>query len=93
MLPLSLWQELDVKIISDHYVRGLVPKKECKIDVKIGWVTGKIVDEGNAAPETRFRAFLALVDNIPLIVGFKDLLEKYHIDIDAATGKAFIKTK
>jgi len=42
-----------------------VPKRECKIDVKVGWVIGKIVDkQGNATPETKFRAFLALVDNI-----------------------------
>jgi len=65
LLPLSLWQELDVEIISEHYVRGLVPKRECKIDVKVGWVIGKIVDkQGNATPETKFRGFLALVDNI-----------------------------
>ncbi|MCS4540933.1 MAG: hypothetical protein HY929_01210 [Euryarchaeota archaeon] len=94
LLPLSLWQELDVKIISDHYVRGLVPKPECKIDVKVGWVTGKIIDEHeNSTPEIKFRAFLALVDNIPLIMGFKDLLERYHIDIDAMVSKASIETQ
>mgnify|MGYP002397160954 CR=1 FL=1 len=94
LLPLSLWKELDAQIVTDYFVRGLVPKEECKIDVKVGWVKGKIVDkEGNSTPETRFRAFLALTDNIPLIVGFKDLLERYHIDIDATTHKAYIEIK
>jgi hypothetical protein len=83
-----------VKIISDHYVRGLVPKPECKIDVKVGWVKGRIVDEeGNFTPEIKFRAFLALVDNIPLIVGFKDLLEKYLIQINPAANQAFIEAR
>lgn len=94
LLPLSLWQELDVKIISDHYVRGLVPKPECKIDVKIGWITEEIIDEeGNSTPEIKFRAFLASVDNIPLIAGFKDLLEKYLIQIDPTTNQAFIEPR
>jgi len=49
LIPLSLWRELKTEIISDHYVRGLVPKPECKIDVKVGWVVGKIVnEEGNS---------------------------------------------
>lgn len=92
LLPLSLWRGLGVQIIADHFVRGLVPKKECKIAVKVGWVKGKIVDkEGNSTPETNFKAFLALTDNIPLIVGFKDLLEKYRINIDVTRDKAFIE--
>ncbi len=94
LIPLSLWQGLKTEIISDHYVRGLVPKPECKIDVKVGWVTGRIADEkGNLTPEIKFRAFLALTDNIPLIVGFKDLLEKYLIHIDPTANQAFIETR
>ncbi|MBS7623723.1 hypothetical protein KEJ39_08680 [Candidatus Bathyarchaeota archaeon] len=62
--------------------------------MKIGWVAGKVVDEhGNATPEMKSRAFSALVENIPLIIGFKDLLEKYHIDIDAKSGRAFIERR
>jgi hypothetical protein len=44
LLPLSLWKELDIQIIANHFVRGLVPKEECKIDIKVGWVKGKITD-------------------------------------------------
>ncbi len=94
LIPLSLWQEIDVKIISDYYVRGLVPKPECKIDVKVGWIEGKIVDEyGNSTPKIKFRAFLALVDNIPLIIGFKDLLEKFLIKINPVANQAFIEIR
>ncbi|MFQ6054879.1 MAG: hypothetical protein ACE5KE_05105 [Methanosarcinales archaeon] len=69
-------------------------KEECKIDVNVGWVNDKIVDkEENSTSETKFRAFLALTDKIPLIVGFKDLLERYSINIDTIKGDAFIETK
>ena len=94
LLPLSLWKEIDAQIVADYTVRGLVPKEECKVEVKVGWVKDMIVDrKGNATPETEFKAFLALTDKIPLIVGFKDLLEKYCIHINAPTGKAFIETR
>ncbi len=94
LLPSSLWKELGVQILADYFVRGIVPKKECTLEVQVGWVKGKIVDkEGNSTPEMKFRAFLAQTDNIPLIVGFKDLLDKLRLDIDAIKGKAFIETK
>ncbi len=94
LLPLSLWKKLETNILADYFVRGLVPNKECKMDVKVGWITGVIMDnEGNATSEIKFRAFLALVDNIPLIIGFKDLLEKYHLEIDVRANIAFIETK
>ena len=71
-----------------------MPKKECKIDVKVGWVTGKIVDkQGNATHETKFRAFLASVDNIPLIVGFKDLLDKFKLTINPIDRIGYLEFK
>ena len=92
LFPLSLWQDLEVKIISDHFVRGLVPKKQCKIDVKIGWISCKIIDrQGNLTPEIKFRAFLALIDDIPLILGFKDLLDKFRLIISPIEKIGFIE--
>lgn len=92
LLPLSLWEELEVEILADYFVRGLVPKKDCKIDVKIGWIKGKIVDKtGNTTPETKFRAFLAMVDNIPLVIGFKDLLEKFKLIINSINKIAYLE--
>lgn len=92
LFPISLWQDFEVKIISDHYVRGLVPKKQCKIDVRIGWISCKVIDkEGNITPEIKFRAFLALVDNIPLILGLKDLLDKFKLIIDPIEKSGYIE--
>jgi len=87
-----LWKALDVKVLADYFVRGLVPREECKMDVKVGSVKGMVVDKyGNSTPEMEFRAFLALMDNIPLIVGFKDLLEKFRICFDASRSDAFLE--
>ena len=92
ILPLSLWEELEVEILANYFVRGLVPKKECKINVKVGWIKGRIVDnEGNATFETKFRAFLALVDTIPIIIGFKDLLEKFKLIVNSIEKIAYLE--
>ncbi|MFX1521131.1 MAG: hypothetical protein ACFFCD_14560 [Promethearchaeota archaeon] len=92
LLPLSLWQELEVRMVTNHYVRGLVPKKECTIDVKVGWVVGKLVDmQGNTTPEMKVRAFLSLTDNIPLIVGFKDLMDKCELYFNSKSLTGYIE--
>ena len=73
-------------------IRGLVPKKQCKIDVKIGWISCKIIDkQGNLTPEIKFRAFLALIDDIPLILGFKDLLDKFKLTISPIEKMGYIE--
>ncbi|MGQ9469351.1 MAG: hypothetical protein ACUVTD_05940 [Nitrososphaerales archaeon] len=81
-----------MEIMAGHYVRGLVPKKGRKIDVKVGQAIGVLVDDiGNSTPETSFRAFLALVDNIPLIIGFKDLLDKFKLIIEPKDRIGYIE--
>ncbi|KPV62161.1 MAG: hypothetical protein AOA65_2053 [Candidatus Bathyarchaeota archaeon BA1] len=71
ILPLSVWEPLDAQILGDYFVRGLVPKKECVLEVKVGWLTGIIIDEqGNTTPETKFRCYLAPSDEVPIVLGF-----------------------
>lgn len=94
IIPLSLWKRLDIKLMAEHYVRGLVPKKECFMDVKVGLVKARIVDEeGNQTDEMNVRAFLSPVDTVPVIIGFKDLLEKFKVCFDPTKKMAYIETK
>jgi len=41
IVPHYIWSTADVTVYADHYVRGLVPKPACKLDVKVGEVAGK----------------------------------------------------
>ncbi len=80
ILPLTVWEEADVEIFGDHFVRGLVPKEECVLSVKVGWVDAVILDRfGNQSSKLRFRAYLAPTDDIPLIIGFKDLMDRCEL--------------
>jgi len=92
ILPLSLWKRLDVELIGKHYVRGLVPKKECFMNIEIGWIKAMMVDEeGNQTNELEIRAFLAPNDKVPVIIGFKDLLEKFYMYIDPINEIGYIE--
>jgi hypothetical protein len=92
VVPHDIWSVADVKIYSDHYVRGLVPKAECKLDVKTGELSGVLVDRQNASKEYKFLAFLASKDDsMPLILGFAELLEELKLFSDPTTNTAWLE--
>lgn len=94
VLPFTVWREADVMILGDHSVRGLVPREECVLEVKVARLTGVIVDgKGHTTDEITFRAFLAPTDQIPIVLGFKDLLEKFEVSFDFAKRSAYIESE
>jgi len=92
IFPLTVWEEADVEVIGDYNVRGLVPKEECVLPVKIGLVCAVIFDKfGNQTSELKFRSYLALTDNIPLIIGFKDLMDKCELKFNSKNASGYIE--
>lgn len=92
ILPLTVWEESDVEILGDYFVRGVVPKKECVLPVKIGWVRAMILDRfGNRTSELRFRAYLAPTDDVPIIIGFKDLMDKGELNFNSKSFTGYIE--
>jgi len=92
VLPLTVWKEADTEIIGNYFVRGLVPKEECILTVKVSWIHAIILDRfGNRTKELRFRAFLAPTDDVPLIIGFKDLMDICELRFNAKSLKGYIE--
>ena len=92
LIPLSIWENLKVEKIADYKIKGIQTKEECAIPVIIGKISCIIIDsEGNETSERNLYAFLALVDNVPLILGFKDLLSKFKMVFDFRTKEAYIE--
>jgi len=91
LLPLDIWQDIEKTILADYVVRGVSPKPECKIDVKISKIGCIVFDELGNQKELDVFAYLALVEDVPLILGFKDLLEKFDIQINFSEDKAWIE--
>jgi len=92
IVPHYIWSTADVTVYADHYVRGLVPKPDCKLDVKVGEVSGMLVDRQNVSKEYKFLGFLAgKGDKVPLILGFAELLEKLKLYSDPTTNTAWLE--
>jgi len=94
LIPLSVWQEAVHTELTEHEVRGIVPRPECTLPVKVGQLTCRLVDnEGHQTKPLALRAFLAPTDKVPLILGFKGLLAEFAHHFDYRTGKAYIDTR
>lgn len=62
------------------------------MNIEIGWIKAMMVDEeGNQTNELEIRAFLAPNDKVPVIIGFKDLLEKFYMYIDPINEIGYIE--
>jgi len=93
IIPKKIWSDISIKKITDHYVRGLIPKEECKLDIKIGEVEILVCDKNKHTNKMKILCYLAPVDNIPLILEFKDLLSKFKVCFDYDKNIAYIETK
>jgi hypothetical protein len=92
ILPLTVWEEADVEIIGGHFVRGLVPREDCVLPVKIGRVHAVILDRlGHQSSELTFRAYLAPTDDVPLIIGFKDLMDRCELQFNSKSLTGYIE--
>jgi hypothetical protein len=75
-------------------MRGIIPREECKLPVDIGEINCVLLDaEGNKTKETTIYAFLAFSDLIPVVLGFKFLLERFKICFDCEEGLAWMDEK
>jgi len=91
LIPFSIWKDADVKRLGNHSVGGINQKQECTIPVIIGKIDVRLIDEENQTEKTNIHAYLALTDEIPLIIGFKDVLSSFRICFDYTKDAAWIE--
>jgi len=91
LLPHDVWKNADVEIIGTNYwLRGLVPNS--KFPVKLGRVKCVLLDSKlNISDGIGMLAFLSDSEQMPLILGFKDVLEKIKMFIDCKNNEAYIE--
>ncbi|MFC1713445.1 hypothetical protein ACFL6S_07255 [Candidatus Poribacteria bacterium] len=91
LIPFRIWSKCPVSITTDHVVRGVVPKEECSLPILIGDISCVLTDREQQSEELMISAYLALTDEIPLVVGFWDLLEKFKIYMDYRSKEAYLE--
>ncbi|MBA7514221.1 hypothetical protein ES705_06246 [subsurface metagenome] len=75
----------------DHRVEGLIQKPECSIPVIIGKIGLRLVDEEHQTEKIDVHTYLALTDEIPLILGFKDLLASFKVCFDYKENSGWLE--
>jgi len=94
VIPFSMWQRLAITRITTYEVSGISPEPECKIPVVIGKVGCILLDEkGNKTRELEIHAYFALIDKLPLILGFQDVLSDFNICFNYKENKAWLEEK
>lgn len=90
LLPKRIWERLKMDFIGEHTVKGIVKRQECVLPVKIGTLNCKLIDDQNETPWFSILAYCVDSDDVPVILGMKDALEKFKIEIDAKTETGYL---
>jgi len=92
VIPRYIWEGIDTAEKADHFVQGIVSKAECSLPVKVSIISGVLFDdELNHTNEVEFFAFCAIDDRVPLILGFKGLLERFTICFNISSDVAYLE--
>ena len=79
LIPKRIWSTSKVKILTDHYVRGLIPKPECEMEVKVGEISGYLVDQERVTSKHKNLSYFAPTNDLPIVIGFRELLSKFRV--------------
>jgi hypothetical protein len=92
VIPRYIWEGIYADEKVGHSVQGIVPKNECSLPVKVSIIRGVLFDdELSHTKEVVFHAFCAIDDRVPLILGFKNLLERFTICFNINSGIAYLE--
>ncbi len=81
-----------VEKLHDFEIQGLALKPECKIPAIVGKLKCVVRDrKGNCSRMLEIRALLALTDEVPLILGFKDLLSEFKVCFNYQKREAYLE--
>ena len=91
-VPQELWTQCAVDIIEPNsQIVGFASNEVCHIPASIGRISGIIFDdEGHETRLLTFLAFLAHTDDVPLVLGFADLLAEFQVRFDYRTRSAYL---
>lgn len=91
LIPAFIWEKIQRVEYADHQVGGL---GKGSIPVSVGRIGCMLTDrQGNKTKELEVIAYLAKTDKVPLILGFKDLLEGFNICFDHREKRAYVEDK
>lgn len=90
LIPFRFWKDLNIEILAEHYISGVVPDKE--MPVNVSYVVGRLIDrKGNESKSTRFLSYLAFTNKVNLLFGMRDLLEKFDFYLKFSNDEVWLE--
>ncbi|NQT46936.1 MAG: hypothetical protein HQ593_05660 [Candidatus Omnitrophica bacterium] len=92
IIPKGLSERIEKEITGRDRVKGINSREECAIPASVGKAKCILFDRsGNASDELEFTCYFANSDEVPIIIGFADVLTRFKINIDYPNRKAFLE--
>jgi len=83
LLPKSMLDDLKVDKWVEHKMRGVIKKEECKISLKLCRVIARLEDDfGNRSPEFEVWVGIADTEEVPALLGMKDIINSFKAGMD-----------
>jgi hypothetical protein len=90
LIPFRFWKDLNIEILAEHYMSGVVPEK--KMPVNVSYVVGRLIDrEGNESKSIKFLSYLAFTNKVNLLLGMRDLLERFDFYLKFSNEEAWFE--
>jgi hypothetical protein len=92
VLPYSIWKDTNFKILSpkDVILHGIAPQEEAFLQAKIAEIPCVFLDKNQSSSPMKIKAYLLYDDNIPLIIGFEDVLTVAELFCDYKNNMAYL---
>jgi hypothetical protein len=91
LIPYKIWRKCQTEVIGEAELKGVIPKEECVMPVKVAKIKLRLIDPMYATEIIETNAYLAQNDNVPLLIGFEKLLSEFDIFFSYYNKNAFIK--
>ncbi len=78
-------------MLKDYSIRGLVAKEDCVLPVTFSRITCCLLDEQWATQDFCIDADLADTDDVPIVLGFKDVLTAGVLHIDGRHKRGYLE--
>lgn len=92
VIPKDLGEIIEREVTGQYRMKGINLRDECAIPVSVGKTTCILFDEsGNTSGDLEISCFFANTNDIPVVIGFVDILTRFKINIDYPNKKAFLE--
>lgn len=89
VIPRDLWQISKVIKYYPTEIRGIVPKSSAVVKATMGKAKCVLIDEINVSPLFEIDALLAHSPDVPLILGFSNMLDRVRLLIDCRADECW----